>query len=72
MQPLDFWKNSKSVLYNFLDSIFVLFGILEEWLDKELGELLEDYTFIIPEANEVLRLVHDRMPVILKPESYDE
>ncbi len=44
----------------------------DEWLDKQTGELLETCTIITIEANDVLKPVHDRMPVILKPKSYDE
>lgn len=46
-------------------------GLWEEWVDKQTGELLETCTIITTEANEVLKPVHDRMPVIVKPEDYD-
>jgi putative SOS response-associated peptidase YedK len=39
--------------------------------DKQTGELIETYTIITTEANEVLEPVQDRMPVILKAEDYD-
>ncbi len=35
-------------------------------------ENLENKLIITTEANDVLKLVHERMPVILKAESYDE
>lgn len=63
-QPYYFYLNDKEV--------FGFAGLWEEWLDKQTGELLETCTIITTEANEVLKPVHDRMPVILKPESYDE
>ena len=47
-------------------------GLWEEWLDKESGELLETCTIITTEANDVLKPIHDRMPVILKAGDYDE
>ena len=63
-QPFYFYLNDKDV--------FGFAGLWEEWLDKQTGELLETCTIITTEANEVLKPVHDRMPVILKAESYDE
>ncbi len=52
--------------------VFGFAGLWEERLDKQSGEILETCTIITTEANEVLKPVHDRMPVILKPETYDE
>ncbi len=63
-QPFYFYLNDKDV--------FGFAGLWEEWLDKQTGELLETCTIITTEANEVLKPVHERMPVILKAESYDE
>lgn len=63
-QPYYFYLNDKEV--------FGFAGLWEEWLDKQTGELLETCTIITTEANDVLKPVHDRMPVILKAESYDE
>ena len=72
------WKRknagAKQPFYFYLKEreVFGFAGLWEEWLDKETGELLETCTIITTEANEVLKPVHDRMPVILKPENYDE
>ena len=63
-QPFYFYLKDKDV-YGFA-------GLYEEWLDKESGELVETCTIITTEANKVLEPVHDRMPVILTPKSYDE
>lgn len=63
-QPFYFYPKEKE--------IFGFAGLWEEWLDKSSGELLETCTIITTEANEVLKPVHDRMPVILKSESYGE
>jgi putative SOS response-associated peptidase YedK len=52
--------------------VFGFAGLWETWLDKQTGELLETCTIITTEANEVLKPVHDRMPVILKIANYDE
>lgn len=63
-QPYYFYLKDKDV--------FGFAGLWEEWLDKESGELVDTCTIITTEANAVLEPVHDRMPVILKPEDYDE
>lgn len=63
-QPFYFYLKEKQV--------FGFAGLWEEWLDKESGELVETCTIITTEANAVLEPVHDRMPVILKAEDYDE
>ncbi len=63
-QPFYFYLKEKDV--------FGFAGLWEEWLDKESGELLETFTIITTEANDILKPVHDRMPVIIKAENYDE
>jgi putative SOS response-associated peptidase YedK len=63
-QPFYFYLKDKDV--------FGFAGLWEEWTDKETGELVETCTIITTEANEVLEPVHDRMPVILKAENYDQ
>ncbi len=63
-QPFYFYLIDKEV--------FGFAGLWETWIDKTTGEELETCTIITTEANEVLKPVHERMPVILKPESYDE
>jgi putative SOS response-associated peptidase YedK len=45
-------------------------GLWERW-EGEGGEVLNSCTILTTEANEVLRPVHDRMPVILHPEDYE-
>ncbi|HEY8562294.1 MAG TPA: SOS response-associated peptidase [Pyrinomonadaceae bacterium] len=63
-QPFYFYLKDKPV--------FGFAGLWEEWTDRETGELLETCTIITTEANACLEPVHDRMPVILKPEDYDQ
>jgi putative SOS response-associated peptidase YedK len=62
-QPFYFYLKEKEV--------FGFAGLWEEWIDKESGDVLETCTIITTEANEVLKPVHDRMPVILKADDYD-
>ena len=35
------------------------------------GKEIEPYIIIVTDANEVLKPIHDRMPVILDPDQYD-
>lgn len=70
------WKKGaggKQPYYFYLNDspLFGFAGLYEEWTDKTTGELLETCAIITAEANDVLKPVHNRMPVILKSESYD-
>lgn len=62
-QPYYFYLKEKEV--------FGFAGLYEEWIDKESGDVLETCTIITTEANDVLRPVHERMPVILQAAGYD-
>lgn len=67
-------KGTKQPFYFYLKEkeVFGFAGLWSEWTDKESGEVIETCTIITTEPNKVLEAIHDRMPVILKPESYDE
>jgi len=45
-------------------------GLWERW-EGEGGEVINSCAILTTEANEVLRPVHDRMPVILHPDDYE-
>jgi putative SOS response-associated peptidase YedK len=45
---------------------FAFAGLWESWLDKESGEVLETAAIITTEANEFMRRLHHRMPVIME------
>jgi putative SOS response-associated peptidase YedK len=47
-------------------------GLWEEWQDGATGEIVTSCTVITTEANELMRPLHDRMPVILDPKDYVE
>ncbi len=47
---------------------FGLAGLWEGWTDKETGEYIESTTLITTEANEYIRELHHRMPVVLDPD----
>jgi putative SOS response-associated peptidase YedK len=50
--------------------LFAFAGLWDRWRDPT-GETRETFTIITTEPNELLRQVHNRMPVILAPEEYD-
>jgi putative SOS response-associated peptidase YedK len=45
-------------------------GLWERW-EGDGGQVINSCTILTTEANEVLRPVHDRMPVILHPDDYE-
>lgn len=45
-------------------------GLWEHWTSPE-GEGLESCCVIVTEANDLMRPIHDRMPVLLDPETWD-
>ena len=52
------------------ESIFSFAGLWESWTDPDSGSI-ESCTIITIGANELVRQVHDRMPVIIQAENYD-
>jgi putative SOS response-associated peptidase YedK len=50
------------------DRPFGLAGLWERW--EKHGEPVESYTVLTTDANELMRPIHERMPVILPPEQY--
>lgn len=67
-------SGAKQPFYFYLKDreVFGFAGLWESWLDRETGEELETCTIITTEANEAVEPVHERMPVILKAENYEE
>lgn len=51
------------------DSPFAFAGLWEHWQGE--NEEIESCTIIVTEANDVLKPIHDRMPVIVSPGDYD-
>ena len=49
--------------------LFAFAGLWERWKGSD-GNLVESCTIIVTDANELIRPVHDRMPVILDPADY--
>jgi len=51
---------------------FALAGLWENWTDKESGEALQSTTLITTEANEFMRSLHHRMPIVMGADAADE
>ncbi|MEO8893479.1 MAG: SOS response-associated peptidase [Coleofasciculaceae cyanobacterium] len=52
-------------------SPFAFAGLWEYWNAQETGETIESCTIITTEPNDLMKSVHNRMPVILEPKNYD-
>jgi len=52
------------------DSLFAFAGLWDRWKDKVTGKILETYTIITTDPNELMEPFHDRMPAILPPQEY--
>ncbi len=46
-------------------------GLWDEWKDRASGETVRSCTMIITEPNKFVAEVHDRMPVLLRPDQFD-
>ena len=51
-------------------SPFGFAGLWEHWESSE-GDTIDSCTILTTAANDLLRPIHDRMPVILQPQDYD-
>ncbi|KAA5548356.1 SOS response-associated peptidase [Adhaeribacter rhizoryzae] len=51
------------------EELFSFAGLYDSWVDKSSGEEIKTFTIITTEANELVKPIHDRMPVILTPEA---
>lgn len=51
--------------------VFAAAGLYEYWPGKDGAEPIESYTIITTEANELMRTLHDRMPVLLPQSDYE-
>jgi len=52
------------------DSLFAFAGLWERWKDKAKDQVLETYTILTTDPNELLEPIHNRMPVILAQKDY--
>ena len=51
-------------------SLFAFAGLWDRWRDSATGQALETYTIITTDPNSLMEPIHNRMPVILKPDDY--
>jgi putative SOS response-associated peptidase YedK len=63
----------KTLMYVTLKSgePFAFAGLWDEWHDPDADEPIRSFTIITTEPNEVLKAIHNRMPVILPRDAYD-
>jgi putative SOS response-associated peptidase YedK len=51
---------------------FAFAGLWENWKDPKTSEWLRTFTILTTQPNELVTPLHDRMPVILSSEGYDQ
>jgi putative SOS response-associated peptidase YedK len=49
------------------EDLFSFAGLYDEWVNKSTGEMLRTFTIITTQANDLVKPIHERMPVILTP-----
>ena len=45
-------------------------GLWEHWKSQKTGEVIDSCTIVVTDAHELMRPIHDRMPVILEPADF--
>lgn len=70
------WQKTKSgkVPHRICDESekpFAFAGLWEQWHDKANESTIESFTIVTTEANEAVKPLHERMPVILPEDNYD-
>jgi len=53
-----------------IEKPFAMAGLYENWTNPE-GKVITTCTIVTTEANEFMKPLHHRMPVIVRPEDYD-
>ena len=51
---------------------FAFAGLWESRVSRDTGEVVESFTIIVTDANQVVSAIHDCMPVILPPAAYGQ
>lgn len=50
---------------------FALGGIWDRWVSPDKQVVLESYSIVTVEPNEMLAFMHNRMPLIIDPQDYN-
>ncbi len=65
-------KEKQPYFIRFTDDTPMFFaGLFDEWVSKDDGEIIHSYTIITTDANPALQELHDRMPAVLPPNTFD-
>jgi len=68
-QRVDGRKQPFAISINDMD-VFALAGLMAHWQDEATGEVVDSFTVLTCPPNELMAPIHDRMPVILKPDAW--
>jgi putative SOS response-associated peptidase YedK len=52
------------------ESVFAFAGLWDRWKDRQTGQILETFTIITTDPNELMEPLHNRMPVIIDARDY--
>jgi len=52
--------------------VITIAGVQDGWTEPQSGERLRSCSMVITEANEFVSVIHDRMPVILEAEHFEQ
>ena len=68
------WKTEgkRKIPYRFIlenERIFSFAGLWDKWQNKDSGEILKTFTIITTEAEDPVKSIHNRMPVVLSADN---
>lgn len=52
------------------EKVFALAGLWDEWVPADKSQHFKSFTIITTKTNELVDPIHNRMPVIMRPEYY--
>jgi len=70
------WKGAKPPKQPYFihrrdDGWFAFAGLWDRWVAEKGSEPIDTFTIVTTEPNELMRTIHNRMPVILNPNDFD-
>lgn len=51
------------------EEIFCIAGLWDKWISNQTGEEINTFSIITTKANDLIKPIHERMPVILSPDN---